>query len=79
MFPSVLSMRLNGPEHFPQHVLEPKPTEAERAQTVKGDGVVFGYVDSDVLRINDQVEPFRVWTIPAVVLGKNLEGIMTKG
>jgi len=53
MHPSVLTMRLNEPEHFPQHVLEPKPTEVEQAHTVKFDGVVLVFGNLDVLRIND--------------------------
>jgi hypothetical protein len=51
MSPSALTVRLIGPEHFPQHALEPGPTEAEQAHTVKDDGVEFGKLD--VLRIND--------------------------
>ena len=53
MSPNVLTMRLIGPEHFPQHVPEPKPTEAQQAHTVKGDGVVLEFGNLDVLRIND--------------------------
>ena len=53
MSPSVLTMRLNGPEHFLQHVLEPKPTEAEQAHTVKGDGVILEFDNLNVLRMND--------------------------
>lgn len=53
MFPNVLTMRLIGPEHFPQPVLEPEPTEAQQAHTVTGDGVVLEFGNLDVLRVND--------------------------
>ena len=73
MSPSVLTMRLIGPEHFPQHVLEPKPTEAEQVHTVKGDGVVLEFGNLDVLQINDLMKPFRLWMVPTAVLAKSFE------
>lgn len=73
-------MRLTGPEHFPQHILEPMPTEAEQVHTVKGDGVVLEFGNLDALRINDLVKPFRLWMVPTADLAKSLkEDKMTKG
>lgn len=53
MSPSVLTVRLIGPEHFPQHALKPGPTGDEQAHTVKGDGVVLEFGNLGVLQIND--------------------------
>ena len=51
--PNVLTVRLTEPEHFPQHVLKLKLSQAEQGHIVKGDGAALDLGNSDTLCINE--------------------------